>query len=77
MKRWWNITTQSLAFVLQAIVPSLPLKPEQRMLTHTIVAGLQGIVAIIAHNYNPDGTTVKVAYYPNKKDGGKMGRILG
>lgn len=77
MKRWWNIVAQSLAFVLQAVVPSLPLKPEDRMLTHTIVAGLQGIVAIIAHNYNPDGTDVKCAYFPKKKDGGKMGGLLG
>lgn len=77
MKRWWNITTQSLAFLLQTVVPALPFEPETRMMLHTIISGLQGFVAILAHNFNPDGTDVKRAYYPKKKDGGSKGGLLG
>lgn len=77
MKRWLNIVTQSLALVGHSVLPGLPLDPATKALVHTILAGVQGIVGIIAHNFNPDGTTVKVAYYPKKKGGGRVGGILG
>ncbi len=76
MKRWLNVIGQSVAFVGHSILPGLPLEPDTRSLVHTILAGVQGVMGIIAHQYNPDGTTAKVAYFPKKKGGGSLGGLL-
>ena len=68
MKRWINIIVQSLGFISQgAVIQQLPITDENKMLTHTIVGAIQGIVAIIAHSYNADGTPAKIAYVKVKK----------
>ncbi len=77
MKRWLSIALQGIAFVGHGVVPQLTLEPGTMQMVHAVLGGVQGVLAIIAHNYNPDGTTVKVAYFPKKKDGGRPGSILG
>lgn len=77
MKRWLSIALQGIAFVGHGVVPQLALEPGTIQTIHAVLGGVQGILALIAHNYNPDGTTVRVAYYPKKKGGGDVGSILG
>lgn len=60
--RVWTVVVQSVAIVGQTVVPDLPVAEETRALIHSIIAALQGVAAVVAHNFNPDGTPVQVAY---------------
>ena len=63
MKSFWNKFIQVTATVGQVANFALPIVPEKQKVY--ILGGLsiiQAISGMVAHNYNPDGTSVKVAY---------------
>lgn len=65
MKRWWNIAFQVVATaaqVWQITEPTISWEGAQQI--GAGIAMAQAIMATVAHNYNPDGTTAKVAYTP-------------
>jgi citrate lyase synthetase len=65
MKRWVNVLSQialGAAQVFNIFVPIL--KPNTRIVAAGGMAAAQLVISAIAHEYNPDGTTAKVAYTP-------------
>ena len=63
MTRTWNIVIQLVALAGQVVNQFGSLIPPARR--DAVAAGLaiaQGIVAVVAHSYNPDGTSAGVAY---------------
>jgi hypothetical protein len=66
MNRWVNLVAQLLGFATQVIIPTFVVDPTKRTTIQGVVAGVQGIVGIVAHSYNPDGTPAVVAYVPKK-----------
>lgn len=68
MTRNIQLTFQVLATMAQFILPATPgLPPEWLNFGHAVIAALQGGAAIIGHSFNPDGTSAKVSYEPEKK----------
>lgn len=68
MTRSLNISIQILLLLGQVLNMLLPtLHPEHRIYATVGIAFVQGIAAILAHSYNPDGTPAKVAYDPPPK----------
>lgn len=69
MKRWWNIVFQVAATagqLAQLYSPFIP--PGYAGPVQLGVSILQGTVGVIAHNFNPDGTSAKTPFVPvNKK----------
>ena len=67
MTRWFNIIAQVVGTGLQlfnaygAILPA-----KYQLLGATILGALQAVIAIVAHNYNPDGTPATVPYVAPK-----------
>lgn len=63
-----HIFLQCLATFLQVVIPSIPgLTTEWREFGHAFVGGIQGVLGVLAHFRNPDGTSVKAAYAPTEK----------
>ncbi len=65
MKRWFNIISQCIgvaAQVLNGVGDIVPVK--YQVLAAGIIGTAQGIIAVIAHNFNPDGTSATSAYRP-------------
>src|SRR5579885_3358909 len=76
MTRTLNIALQLLALLVHILnyattITSVAAKPW----IHLSILAVQGVVAIIASNYNPDGTPATVGYRP--KPNPKDLRILG
>lgn len=67
MTRKFQIAVQCVAAFAQIVMPTVPgITPEWQTFGHAVLSGLQAVVAILGHQYNPDGTTAKVAYDPPK-----------
>ena len=66
MTRNQTIAMQGLAILGQTVIPTMPVSPEWKAFAHGLLAAAQGILAVLAHNHNPDGTTAKVAYMPER-----------
>jgi hypothetical protein len=63
MPRWINILTQSLLLVCQIINQFFEIIPAKYKTAALIaMAMVQGVVAIIAHSYNPDGTNAALPW---------------
>ena len=63
MKRWWNIAFQTVASVTQLANIYAPFLPPKLQGTVTgILTVAQGAVAILAHQFNPDGTPAAQPY---------------
>lgn len=59
----WQTGLQLLAAFLQIVVTQIPsIPPDWSPVIHGGVAFCQMAIAIIGHNYNPDGTPAQVAY---------------
>jgi hypothetical protein len=56
MKRWTNLVFQTVALATQAVVPLLVKDPTKHVALSCAVAAAQGVVGVMAHGYNPDGT---------------------
>jgi len=67
MKRWVNILAQAAGVIGQLVIPAFVANPKSAAKYAAIIAAVQGIAAIIAHNYNPDGTPAALPYQPNKR----------
>lgn len=68
MKRFWNILFQVGAVgtqLLNLYVPFIP--PKYVGMITGILTTAQGTAAVVAHNYNPDGTPAEVPYSPPSK----------
>lgn len=68
MKRWWNIAFQIVATggqVLNLYAPFIPV--EYQGTAAAILTAAQGTIAVLAHSFNPDGTTAQVPYVPPQK----------
>jgi len=69
MKTWFNVVSQialGAGQVANIVYPALSGK--NQVIVGGAIAGVQLVVSAIAHNYNPDGTSVKVAYAKPVKD---------
>ena len=67
MPRWFNITAQAVGMLFQAFnAYGALLGPKYMLLGATIVGSLQAVIAIVAHNYNPDGTPAALPYVAPK-----------
>ena len=65
MNSFWNKFIQTSVTITQVVNITAPIVPDKYKPVAAGVLGiLQGITAIVAHNYNPDGTPAKVAYQP-------------
>ena len=63
MTRNVQLALQAIAVLGQFLLPAWPgIQPECLNFGHAVVGGLQAIVALIGHAYNPDGTPAGVAY---------------
>ena len=68
MTRWFNILSQSLLLVGQAVNVLSPYwTQETKDYVIVILTLVQGIVGVVAHSYNIDGTSQKAAYQPPPK----------
>lgn len=68
MKRSWNTIFQVIAASSQAINLYSPIMPMKWQLwASTVISVAQGTAAIIAHNFNPDGTPAVLPYVPPQK----------
>ena len=68
MKRWWNVAFQVAATagqLAQVYSPFIP--PPYAGMVQAGVTVLQATVAIIAHNFNPDGTPALAPYIKEVK----------
>lgn len=62
MNKWWNILAQLMGFTMQSVIPTFVTNSGSQEKAAAIVAATQGVVAVIAHYYNPDGTKATTAY---------------
>jgi hypothetical protein len=68
MKISVNIIIQMLALATQYLNASTEMLPERgKFWAMVVLSILQGIVAVLAHFANPDGTPATVAYLPTQK----------
>ncbi len=63
MPRWLNILLQVSAVIGHGVNLSF-VPPKYQSQTMAGIAVFQAVVGIIAHSYNPDGTSASVAYTP-------------
>lgn len=71
MNRNVNVLLQCLLAIAQATNIVQPiLAPKTRVIVTAIIAAVQGIIGIVAHNYNPDGSSAKEAYGFNNSNTG-------
>ena len=67
MPKWFNILSQIILVIIQAMNIVAPLLSEKdKILAAAVVAAIQGVIAVVAHNYNPDGSKACEPY--NKLD---------
>ena len=65
MKLSVNAIVQALMLIMQGLNQASGLLPEKgKFYAMVAMSAIQGIVAVMAHFVNPDGTTAKVAYIP-------------
>lgn len=64
MKKWFNFVIQLLGFGSAVAVPTFVHNEASLATAGGIIAATQGIVAVIAHYYNPDGTSARAPYKP-------------
>lgn len=65
MLRWFNILVQGVASLGQvANIVSGFVPPKYQVLIATVLGAFQAVVAVISHNYNPDGTPATTPYVP-------------
>lgn len=65
MPRWFNAVFQVVALIGQVANYVSPWVPAKYHATITaVLSTAQGIVAVIAHNWNPDGTPSTTPYKP-------------
>lgn len=63
MRQSTNVTIQILALIAQGLaVTSELFPPEIRIWVPVIVSTLQSVVGVLAHRYNPDGTSAEFPY---------------
>lgn len=63
MTRNVQLALQAIAVLAQFLLPAWPdIDPKWLNFGHAFVGGIQGVVALIGHAYNPDGTPSQVAY---------------
>jgi len=63
MPRWLNILIQFLAVGAQVAAPYI-VDPHSTMVFHSVLGGIQAGTAVLAHNFNPDGSPAVVPYRP-------------
>lgn len=67
MKRWINIAAQLVLGGGQIVNLAAPLmSDDSRKAAAVVMAGLQLVISVIAHECNPDGTAAAVPYEPKK-----------
>ena len=66
MNKWLNFSVQVLGFTSQVVIPIFVQNREKQIAFSGGIGAIQGIVGGICHFYNPDGTSAKVAYRPEK-----------
>lgn len=67
MTRKFQLIAQCVAAFAQVVMPATPgITPEWLTFGHAIIGGLQAVLAVLGHSYNPDGTPAKAAYDPPK-----------
>lgn len=63
-----NLIFQIVALAAQMANGVLPiLSPDGKVIALAVIGFLQGVVAILAHGVNPDGTPASVAFIDPKK----------
>lgn len=63
MTRFWNVIIQLVLAGGQIVNLLEPIiKPEHKIYAMTIISVLQVVVSIVAHEFNPDGSSAKTAY---------------
>ena len=63
MTRKWQLALQLTAAFIQMVLTQVPgIPPDWMPVIHGGVAFCQAALAIIGHNYNPDGTPAVVSY---------------
>ncbi len=65
MKRWFNIVTQIIGTggqLFNSVGGVIP--PKYQAIVATILGVAQGVIGVLAHNFNPDGTSATSAYRP-------------
>lgn len=63
MTRNVQLALQVIAVLIQFMLPAWPdIDPKWLNFGHAAVAGIQGVVALIGHAYNPDGTSAQLPY---------------
>lgn len=65
MKRWINIAAQLTLGAGQIVNMAAPLmSDDSRKVAAVVMAGLQLVISVLAHEFNPDGTDARSAYEP-------------
>lgn len=63
MPRWFNILVQGVGTMGQLLnVVGVLVPPKYQLLATTIMGAIQAAIAVVSHNYNPDGTPVALPY---------------
>ncbi len=66
MTRLFNFFAQLLGFGAQVVIPTFVTNPTSVGKFAAGIAIAQGVVAVIAHSYNPDGTKATLPYQPDQ-----------
>jgi len=62
MPRSTTVIIQCICIIVAMLAPLLPVSKEWHQFVATIPAVVSAVSAILAHSYNPDGTTAAVGY---------------
>jgi len=62
MKRWFNVLIQILGVSASSSVPEFTKDPIIASAIIGVITATQGLVGVLAHKYNPDGTKAEAPY---------------